>query len=122
MGKSTIQKRKYESHKELLDKIDLIGLRNWSHDKEKEARGLITEYTRIFAMTNMDLGKTSLVKHSIRQMDNTLFKGLHQQIPPRMYEEVWEHVKEMLEIGAIWPFHSTLPRTFVLVCKKDGKL
>ena len=39
-----------------------------------------------------------------------------------MYEEVREHLKEILEIGAIWPSHSPLASLVLLVCKKDGKL
>ena len=42
----------------------------------------MTEYASIFAMSDMDLGKTNLVKHSIRLTDYTLFKELYQQIPP----------------------------------------
>ena len=57
-------------------------------------------------MSNIDLGKTSLVKHSIRLMDNTLFKECHWQIQQSIYEEVWKHLTEILEIGAIWPSHS----------------
>ena len=39
-----------------------------------------------------------------------------------MYEEVREHLKEMLEIGVIWPSHSPWTSLVVLVCKEDGKL
>ena len=52
-------------------------------------------------MSDMDLGKTSLVKHNISLMDNTPFKECYWQIPLKMYEEVWEHLKEILEIGEI---------------------
>ena len=90
-GKATTQKRKDESQKELSDKIDLTGLREWSPDEQKEAQGLITEYAGIFAMSNI-LGKTSLVKHSIRLTDNTPFKECHQWVPPSKYKEVWEHL------------------------------
>ena len=48
----------------------------------KKAWELITEYTSIFAVSNMDLDKTSLVKHCIRLPDNTPFKEHYQQIPP----------------------------------------
>ena len=37
----------------------------------KEAWELTREYAGIFDMSDMDLGKTSLVKHSIRLTDNT---------------------------------------------------
>ena len=39
-----------------------------------------------------------------------------------MYEEIRDHLKEMLEIGAIWPSHSPWANPVILVCKKDSKL
>ena len=72
-----------------MDKIDLTGLRDWNLDEQKEAWELITKYASIFAMSNVDLGKTSLVKHSIRLMGNTPFKEHYWWIPPSMYDEVW---------------------------------
>ena len=38
-----------------------------------------------------------------------------------MYEEVREHLKEMLESGTIQPSHSQWASTFTLVCMKDIK-
>ena len=73
-------------------------------------------------MSNMDLSKTSLVKHGIRLTDDTPFKECHWKFPPSMYKEVREHLKEMLEIGAILPLHSPWASLVVLVCKKDGGL
>ena len=105
---ATAKKGETESQKELLDEIDLIGLEECSGDEQKEAWEIITEYVTIFAMSDMDLGKTSLVKHSIRLTDNTLFKEHYWQIPASMYEEGREHLKEMLEIGTIWLSHSLL--------------
>ena len=54
--------------------INLTGLGKWSQNEQKEAWGLITKYASIFAISDKDLGKTSLVKHSIRLTDNTPFK------------------------------------------------
>ena len=70
----------------------------------------------------MDLGKTSLMKHSIKLKDNTPFKESYWQMPPNMYKKVGEHLKEMLEIGAIWPLHSPWANPIVLVWKKVSKL
>ena len=42
--------------------------------------------------------------------------------PPSMYEEVWEYLKEMLEIGAIWPSHSPWASPVILVCNKVSKV
>ena len=120
-GEATARKRKFENQKELSDKIDLTGLGDWSWNEQKETWELITEYPSIFAISDMDFGKTSLLKHSIRLTDNTPFKDHYQWIPPSMYEEVWEHLKEVLEIGAIWPSHCPWAIPVILVCKKNSK-
>ena len=73
-------------------------------------------------MSDIDLGKTPLVKHSIRLTNNTPFKEFYQPITPSMYEEVREHLKEMLEIGALQLSHSPWASPVMLVHKKDGKL
>ena len=54
---TTTKKRENKSQKELLDESDLAGLEERS---------------------DMDLGKTSLVKHSFTLTDNTLFKECYQ--------------------------------------------
>ena len=89
---------------------------------KKEANELKTEYTSVLPMSDMILGKTSLLKHIIKLTDKTLLKECYWQIPPIMYEEVREHLKEMLKIGVIQPLHSPWASTVVLVHKKDGKL
>ncbi|VDI45425.1 Hypothetical predicted protein [Mytilus galloprovincialis] len=48
-----------------------------------------------------DLGFTTLVEHEIKLTDNIPFKEPYRRIPPSLYEEVREHLKEMLEAGAI---------------------
>ena len=55
---TTTKKKKNEGQKELLDEIDLDRLEEWSGDEQKQAWELITEYD-IFAMSDMDLDKTS---------------------------------------------------------------
>ena len=71
-GKATAKTGICEGQKDLLDIIDLTGSRDWSMDEQKEALKLIAKYTSISTMSNMDLDKTSLVKHSIRLRDNTV--------------------------------------------------
>ena len=87
-GKVTNQQGQSEGKRELLEKIDLTGLQDWSFDYQKEARELIVEYASIFTMQDVDMGKTSLGKHSIRLMDNTPFKEYYQHIPLSMYNVV----------------------------------
>ena len=68
------------------------------------------------------MGKTSIVKHSIKLTDPTAFKGHYRCIPPGIYEQVKEHIQEMLDRGAIHPSNSPWGSAVVLVWKKDGKL
>ena len=49
----------------------------------------------------MDLGKNSIVKHSMKFTDKTPFKEHYRCIPPRMYAKVKNHIKESLDVGAI---------------------
>ena len=97
-------------------------MEEWIQNEQKEAQELITEYAGIFAISDMDLCRTSLVKHSIRLTDNTPFMEHYLQISPLIYKEVREHWTEMLQIGAIWPSNSPWASLVVLVCKKDSNL
>ena len=70
----------------------------------------------------MDLGRREKVKHTIKLDDYTPFKERYRCIPPQQYEEVKQHLKEMLEIGAISESKSPWASVVVLVRKKDGSL
>ena len=52
-------------------------------------------------MNLSELGKTSIVQHDIKLEDMTPLKEHYRRIPTHHYEEVKEHLQEMLEIGAI---------------------
>ena len=83
---------------------------------------VIERYSFLFAMNSLDLGRTDLVKHYI-QLDNyTPIKDRYCRIPPHQYEEVWKHLKEMLDIRAIRRSNSPWASPVVLVRKKDGSL
>ena len=119
-------KEKEKVPKEKLDKLfaklDLSGIENWETEEQKEVRDLIEEYAFLFALDDLDLGKTSVVKHSIKLTDETPFKERYRRIPPHQFEEVKKHLQEMLEIGAIRKSCSPWASAVVLVRKKDGSL
>ena len=73
---------------DILHKIDLPGNDDWDPKMQQEAQDLICEYACIFWQNDLDLGKTSIVKHSIKLTDLTPFKECYQCIPPGMYEKV----------------------------------
>ncbi len=90
--------------------------------QQQEATSLLRRWTHIFSTGITDLGCTDLVEHDIKLSDDTPFKEPYRRIPPGMYEEVREHLKEMFEAGAIRPSHSPFSSNIVLVRKKDNSL
>ena len=83
---------------------------------------MLTEYRDLFTLDDLELGKTSLVKHSIKLTHDTPFKERYQRIPPLQYEEVKKHLKEMIEIRDIQKSTCPWASAVVLVRKKDGSL
>ena len=102
--------------------MDLSGTAYWDPAEQWDACNVMHEYACIFSWNDLDLGKTSIVKHSIKLTDPTPFKECYQYIPLGMYEEVKAHIQEMLDIGAIYPSNSPWATAVVLVWKKDRKL
>ena len=68
------------------------------------------------------MGCTYSTEHVIKVTDDTPFKEQFKWIPPPLVEEVWNHLWEMLEFGAIRPSQSAWCNAVVLVWKKDGSL
>ena len=113
-----------ERQKALMEKLDLSGLAGWTEDLATKAKNLLMEYHDLFSLEKSEIGQTKMVKHTIvlKDPDTTPFKKRFHQIPPPQVEEVREHLKLMLEVGAIHPSNSPLCDTVVLVRKKDGSL
>ena len=106
----------------ILDLIDLSGLENWPEHLQKEAKEMLKRNAKVFSKTDMDMGRTNLVKHHIKLTDPVPFKEAYRRIPPQMYDEVKAHIQEMLDLGAIRPSNSPWASAIVLVKKKDGRL
>ena len=77
-----------EVQRELLDKIDLTRLWDWSLEDQKEAWDPILKYASIFAMHDTYLGKMTLMKHGIRLIDNVPFKEHYRCNLLSKYQEV----------------------------------
>ena len=111
-----------KKEKLLFDKIDLSGADSWDPKLVEEAKQLFREYAHIFALESLDMGHTSMVKHEIRLDNYTPFKERYCRIPPHLFDEVKNHLKEMIEVGAIRKSNSPWASAVVLVRKKDGSL
>ena len=91
-------------------------LKSWSPEEQKEVKDLIIEYGSLLALKDLDLGKTDKVKHNIKPNERDRI------IPAHQYEEVKQHLKEMLEIKAISESKSPWASAMVIARKRDGSL
>ena len=60
--------------KDILQKLNLSGMEEWEPQLQQEAQDLICKFACIFSQNDLDLSKTSIVKHSIKVNDPIPFK------------------------------------------------
>ena len=111
-----------ERRDNIFSKLDLTGYDNWTQDQCDMMDAAIEHYLHIFAVEDLELGCTNLVKHEIKLTNYVPFKERYRRIPPHQYEEVCKHLDEMLRIGSIRRSNSPWVSAVVLVHKKDGAL
>ena len=83
---------------------------------------LIQKWKSLFSTGPTDIGLTDLVEHEIKLTDDVPFREAFRRIPPGLFEEVREHIRELLEAGCIRESNSPFSSNVVLVRKKDGSL
>ena len=101
--------------------FDLTGTDLNTKQKQKVLE-LFEKWQSVIPKGPNDLGHTGVVKHNIKLSDEKPFKEPCRRIPPAIYNEVKEHLKEMLNIGAIRPSKSPWSSNVVVVRKKDGTI
>ena len=111
-----------EQRDKLFSKLDLTGYDDWTQDQCDTMDDVIECYHHTFAVEDLELGCTDLVKHEIKLTNYVPFKERYRRIPPHQYEEVRKHLDEMLRMGAIRRSNSPWASAVVLVRKKDGAL
>ena len=90
--------------------------------QKEEVRTLLRKWTGVFAGSTLELGLASGIKHRIKLTDEEPFQERARRIPPAMYDEVRQHIKQMLAVGVIRHSNSPWASNVVLVNKKDGSL
>ena len=95
---------------------------NITDEQRKKANVVFEKWQKIFSRGPTDLGHTDLVKHEIHLTDNKPFKEPFRRISPALYNEIREHLKEMLAADAIRPSQSPFSSNVVVVRKKDGSI
>ena len=58
----------------VLEALDLQSLREWPKPEKEQARELLLKWEHLFACSDLDLGKTALIKHKIEVTDQMPFK------------------------------------------------
>ena len=87
----------------LFEMLDLSGLESWDAKAAKQARSLLTEYHDLFSLEKNEIGRTKAAEHVIdlKDPDTAPFKERFRRILPPQVDEVREHLKLMLDTGAI---------------------
>jgi len=93
-----------------------------SEEQKNRVYQLFEKHNAIFPKSPLDLGHTSEIKHTIKLTNNEPFKEPYRRIPPAVYNEVREHLKEMLDLGAIRESNSPWSSNCVIVRKKNGEI
>ena len=78
------------------------------------------EHHNNFSLELNEIGCTDVAEHVIELLDTEPFKEWFRHIAPPLVEEVWEHIHEMVDGGAIHLSQSPWCNVVVLVHKKDG--
>ncbi|CAG2205520.1 unnamed protein product [Mytilus edulis] len=90
-----------------------------SRSEKQKVKSLAQEYESLFAETDSDLGKTSLVKHEIETGNARPFKEPPRRTPFHLSKVVNDNINKKLENRVIEPSHSPWAAGIVLVKKKD---
>ena len=70
---------------QLFENLDLSGIEVWVKEDQEGVQSLIKEFGSLFTLDNLDLGKTSIVKHNIKLTDMVPFKERYKCISPHQF-------------------------------------
>ena len=85
-------------------------------------RQLLDKFSHIFSASEMDMGRTELVRHEIDTGDNKPVRQTLRPQPLAMLGAIDEHLRKMLQQGLIVPLHSDWSSNVFMVKKRDRLL
>ena len=112
-----------DSSTELPDSLQgMISRIEFDVDSElkQQLKRLILKHRNVFAIKGDSLGKTDLVKHSIKTVDVPPIKQAPRRVPIHQEDLVETNMEAMIKEGVIQPSESPWASPIVLVKKKDG--
>ena len=77
----------------MVEQINLSSIKKWSKSLQQQVKELLIEFQDIFALNDLELGKTNLVKHHIPVTNPVPFKDRHARIPPSQFEPLRKLLK-----------------------------
>ena len=104
-----------QRHGKLFDELDLSNLDSWTPELVDAAHQLLAKYHDMFLLDPAT--PTHSTEHIIKVTDDTPFK---EQFRPPMVEEVRNHLKEMLESGAMRPSQSAWCNAMLLAQRMEA--
>lgn len=85
-----------------------------------ELQGLVVEFASLFALDATELGRTSIVTHTINTGDCPPVRQPPRRVPFSLRGKVCQLIDNMLKQGVIVPSSSPWASPIVLVAKQDG--
>ena len=105
-------------------RLDLIHIDtgNVTSEEYDAIRKFLHQNQDLFSWSDTDIGHVTTVEHNIDLLDETPFKQRPRRIPPSMYQEVRNHLKQLLDADIIRKSKSPFSSNVVLVKKKNNEL
>lgn len=102
-------------------KLDLTGV-DLSPEQHAQLEALLIKYHSVFATSDEDYGRTSVVQHQINTGQAPPVRERYRQIPPHLYQDVRLLLQGMLDGGIVRKSTSPWAAPIVLVRKKSGEI
>ncbi len=93
---------------------------NLSSEENTKLNSLLEEYSDVFATSNLDLGRTSIIQHKIDTGDANPIKQAPYRTSQSQRQDIENHISNMLEQDVIQISTSPWSSPVVLVKKKEG--
>ncbi|PIK42002.1 hypothetical protein BSL78_21124 [Apostichopus japonicus] len=104
------------------DWLPSVDLSDLTSEQRRLAKQMLTEECHAFARNDDDLGTIPTLKMKIQLDDDVPVQKSYISVPPPLYKEVKEYVKDLISRGWVKKSQSSYSSPMVCVRKKDGTL